>query len=354
MALKKECPACKYRNSVSVRKCVKCGTTLGPDVVYWVDVWVGGRRVRERIGPSRTAAKARELKLKQEEAKAKAMDGDNLGIFYTLADFWPRYAAWCRIHNRDFKVKRQRWEKHVKPFFGHKALARIDKRLATTYQQKRLSEGAKPATINREIALVRHMLSRAVEWGFIEQNPLQGLSQLPENNDDKWKYLTEEDFLQLEKAINPHYRDFLVFLTYTGLRLGDALRVTWKDVDLDGEVILIRGSRTKSGKAFGVPIHSKVKEILVKRAENAGKNEEERIFRHSDSEFRRAFKKALKEAGLPDIRIHDLRHTFASWLALKGIPIQQIQALLGHSQITTTLRYAHLNPAVLKDAVARL
>jgi site-specific recombinase XerD len=98
-----------------------------------------------------------------------------------------------------------------------------------------------------------------------------------------------------------------------------------------------------------------VLEILEERKMRLNPREDERVFRHSDSEFRRAFKKALKQAGLPkSVRIHDLRHTFASWLAIKGVPLQQIKELLGHSQITTTLRYAHLNPDILRKVVNTL
>lgn len=84
----------------------KCDTVLGQGVVYWVDLRVGGRRIRERIGPSRAVAEARELKLKQEKAKARALEESELAVTYRLEDLWPRYAAWCRNHNRDFRNKK--------------------------------------------------------------------------------------------------------------------------------------------------------------------------------------------------------------------------------------------------------
>lgn len=359
MALKKECPNCKYRNSVSKRKCVKCSASLvSPDVVYWVDVWIGGRRIRERIGPSRSAAEARELSLKRQKAEAKALGTDLLAQTTKLEDLWPRYLTWCRVNNRDPKTKKHRWEKHLKTHFGRLTISEVSIRDAESYRMKRLQEGARPATVNRELSIIRHMLSMAVKWGFLESNPLAGLGSLPENNDDAWRYLTREEFDTLLAHLSTNYRDLCIFLVYTGLRLGDALRLTWADVNLDQGVVLIRGVRTKSGRTFGIPLHPKALEVLHRRAKvynGAGPIPGDRIFKHSDSEFRRAFKKALKSAGLPTtIRIHDLRHTFASWLALKGVPIQQIQALLGHRQLTTTLRYAHLNPAILREAVEKI
>ncbi|MGC8767639.1 MAG: tyrosine-type recombinase/integrase, partial [Brevinematia bacterium] len=96
-------------------------------------------------------------------------------------------------------------------------------------------------------------------------------------------------------------------------------------------------------------------EVLRERKKRFNSREEERVFAHSDSEFRRAFKKALEKANLPkSIRVHDLRHTFASWLAMQGITLLEIKELLGHSQLTTTLRYAHLLPSNLRKAVNSL
>ncbi len=349
MALLKECPACRYRNSARRRKCLKCGHVLGPDVVYWVDVWVLGKRVRERIGPSYTAAKTRELALKLEKTKAKVEGKSVLSSITRLEDLWPRYYLWARSHNRSPKTKKFRWVNHLKPAFGNKIISEISPRLVEEYKSKRLSENAKPSTINKELTLLKHILNKAVEWGYLEENPIRNVKMLPENS-DVWKYLTKEEFALLEQYISENYRDLLVFLVYTGLRLGDALKLRWEDVDLEADVLYIRGS--KSGKSFGLPIHPRAKAVLLERKGES--NGSGRVFPHSPCKFRQAFKKALKEAGLPDIRIHDLRHTFASWLALEGVPIQQIQQLLGHSSIQMTLRYSHLNPAILREAVQKI
>ena len=135
MALKKECPNCRYRNAISKRKCVRCGVSLtSPAVVYWVDVWLHGRRVRERIGPSRSAAKARELELKRREAQVKARGTSWLAENTRLEDLWPRYYLWCRSHNRSPETKRYRWKAHLKSFFGNKFLRDITLRLAEEYK----------------------------------------------------------------------------------------------------------------------------------------------------------------------------------------------------------------------------
>jgi len=358
VALRKECPKCHRKWTSKADRCKHCGTSLkGPHIVWWVYLRFPDRTYVRRIGPDRKAAEAHELEVKREKIRNKLLKKTDPASV-TVEDIWPRYYAWCLKMNRDPQTKLHRWEKHLRHFWGPRPLSEIDLKTAEEYRMKRLREGVRPSTVNREMSIIRHLLSLAVRWGYIEKNPLQGLGSLKENNSDRWTYLTKEEFGRLQKAINPIYRDLLVFLTYTGLRLGDALRLLWGDVNLETGVLLVRAMRTKGRHGYGIPLHPEALKILQHRAKTwngSGPVREERIFRHSDSEFRRAFKQALKKAGLPtSIRIHDLRHTFASWLAMAGVPILEIQALLGHKSVNMTMRYAHLNPSVLRGAVEKI
>jgi integrase len=191
------------------------------------------------------------------------------------------------------------------------------------------------------------MLNFAVEQGYIKQNKLLGKIKKLKENESRWTYLKPHEVEKLKKYLSKTYHDIFDFLIYTGLRLGEALSLKKKDIDLENGIIWIKENKT--GYTHTIPINSKVREVLRKRIKNLSDND--RVFQHSDSEFRRNFKKALKTAGLDTkIRIHDLRHTFASWLAMSGTDIQQIAALLGHKQITTTLRYAHLNIRTMAEA----
>ena len=136
------------------------------------------------------------------------------------------------------------------------------------------------------------------------------------------------------------------------MRIGNILGLTERDVDFDLGVIRIPGRKYKSGKPKIFPLSSWTEEILKRRLDRM---KDGRFFPHSYAELRRAFKKALKEAELDEsIRIHDLRHTFASWLAEEGESLKTIQELLGHAQIATTLRYAHLQLEVLRRAAEKI
>lgn len=364
MAINRECPGCHDRNPVGRRKCRRCGRSLEGGV-YWVDVKVKGKRVRRRVGPSRTEALRLEAEIRRillgketlnEEEEKTETDG------LTLEKLWnERYWPWCLLHNRSPETKLFRWRKHLKPEFGKLQLEDVRPPMVEDYKRRRILLGAKPSTVNKEIRLLRHMLRMAVRWGILGEDPLREVEMAPERDPDVWTYLRRDEAERLIQTINPTYRDLLEFLLFTGLRVGDALRLRWEDVDLDRGVLYVRGSRTKSGRPFGVPLHERARAVLERRNEEVLRDatgidwRSLRIFPHSEDWFRRAFKKALRETGLPEsIRIHDLRHTFASWLALSGAPLQDIQALLGHRQITTTLRYAHLNPDVLRRSLSRI
>ncbi len=359
MALTWECPHCHYRNSEKSRVCKKCRKKPdSKDVVWWVDLRDGkDKRIRKRVGKNKSVAIILEAELKKRKAErqvalALGKEAPETSLIPTFEVFWIKYFLWCRSQNKDVVHKQARWKNHLRKRFGSKLLNEITANDVRKYQMERLNEGASPATINREVALLKHMLNMAVKWGYLERNPLEGKIGMLKENTERWTYLMPEEAERIKQHLSETYHDLFDFLLYTGLRLGDALRLQWQDINLEGRFILVRGTKTKGGKTFGIPLNQKALEVLRSRLQKADRiNKEDRVFKHSEREFRRAFKKAVKLAGLPEtIRVHDLRHTFASWLAMSGVTIQEIQALLGHSQITTTLRYAHLNPTVLLNA----
>lgn len=346
MAIFKECPKCRKRVAAKRRRC-GCGADLTGGIrAWWVDVQVNGKRIRRRVKRHDEAARLEKL---LKASKPQGSCHHNV----TFEKFISDYLAYCTTINKSVVHKEMRWRLHISRFFAKRKLAEVTRQDVEIYRIRRLEEGASPSTINREVAQIKHMLSVAETWGLIKRNPIKGMKDLKEN-DDRWRYLTREEFERLRAVISPHYTDLLTFLTYTGIRLGDVLALRWRDVDLDKGIVVIRGSQTKGGKTYSVPLHEEVLAVLRKRAEQR-KSKEDRIFPHSGPSFRKAFKRALRLAGLPTtIRIHDLRHTFASWLALGGVPLQQIQLLLGHKDFQTTLRYAHLNPSVLRGAIEKI
>jgi integrase len=185
---------------------------------------------------------------------------------------------------------------------------------------------------------------------------------------ERYRWLTEEEEARLLMASADHLRDLLIFLLDTGARLNEATQLAWRDVQLDRQP---RGSVkfmvTKSGLPRSVPLTRRVEQIL-RRLKKSCSQGEQRVFLHRQTgpkhgqsrkakPFNRphkAFYGACERAGISDFRIHDARHTFASRLVMKGVPLLEVSKLLGHSSLAMTMRYAHLAPAAYDAAIARL
>ncbi len=204
MALKKECPKCHYKNSEKVKKCSICGHTLD-EIDYWVDLHTSEGRIRKKVGPDKKAAKALELELKRRLIRQKVFGEIEETEPITLEELWPKYAAWCKVNNESFETKVYRWKK-LGPVFGKKLLNQITPRLAEQYRLSRLQEGVSAATVNKEITMLKHMLNKAVEWGYLKENPIARVKPLKEKR-RKWRYLTPEEFVKVFQNIHPLYRD---------------------------------------------------------------------------------------------------------------------------------------------------
>jgi len=288
-------------------------------------------------------------------AKLLGVDEDEKGRWVKLKVFWSKYYTWMVNHKKLSTVKERvsRWKRELSPFFGEKTLFEITPSLVEKFQIEMKKKGYSNECINRAVAMLRHMLSMAVKWGYLKEHPLKGKIEMLREKKDRWTFLSREEFERLFENLSETYHDICYFLVMTGARLGEALSLKWENIIWEAGVAYLPDSKTNRERVL--VLSDSVLEMLKRRYERLKPDKTDRVFQHSDSEFRRAFKRALERAGLPrTIRIHDLRHTFASWLAMKGVPLQQIKDLLGHSQITTTLRYSHLNPDILRKAVSVL
>lgn len=204
-----------------------------------------------------------------------------------------------------------------------------------------------PATVNRELALLRHLLVLAQEWGHVERVPRIRLEREPEG---RLRFLTEEEIARLLAACgssaHPELAAVVAVALNTGMRRGEVLGLTWDRVDFARGVLLLE--RTKSGRRREVPMNDAAYAALSARPGAR----EGRVF--STRSIRKAFERAVREAKLEDFRFHDLRHTAASHLMMRGASLADVRAVLGHADVKMTMRYAHLSPEHLRSAVARL
>ena len=247
--------------------------------------------------------------------------------------------------------------------FGDRRLSEISYLELETYRNRRKAtptRAGKPrtdATVNREISTLRHMLNKAVEWGMLENNPFNKGSRLMlKENNHKLRFLSESEIEDLLKACDnlkthtPHLRPIVETPLNTGMRREEMLSLKWEQIR-NGFIYL---TETKSGKARQIPINDRLAEVFkVVRRGNQLKSPY--VFCDSQGrrflEVKRSFASACRKAGIEAFRFHDLRHTFASQLVMRGASLKAVQELLGHASLAMTMRYAHLSHEHLKDSV---
>ena len=212
-------------------------------------------------------------------------------------------------------------------------------------------------TARKHYASLRSMFETAFRWNLIRNNPFRSVKR-PRVRERGAAYFTLSEFKTLLANLpKGTLRDLTITAVLTGMRQCELLALEWQDVDFDQRLILVCNSdhfTTKSRKNRAVPVHDQVLRILSERkrrqtSEVVFDREGRRLSRYRVSH---EFKDAVRRSGLSeDLHFHSLRHTHATWLVENGVPIYDVQKLLGHSSITTTQIYAHRVSAELHDAV---
>jgi len=243
---------------------------------------------------------------------------------------------------------------HLNPFFGSKILEEITPQMISRYKTKRYGENARPATINSELALAKHASNLGLkEWGWCKRNPFSMVKMEKENN-ARDRILVYEEEERLLNVCPKWLKDIVTFALNTGARMGEILELTWKDVDLFRKVVVIYQGKT--GRSKTIPLTSTGLEVLRARAKVRHLHTN-LVFpsqsgtRISNRNLERAFTGALKKAKVDGLRFHDLRHTFASRLAMAGKDLYLIQRLLGHREPRMVQRYAHHSVESLRNGI---
>jgi integrase len=203
------------------------------------------------------------------------------------------------------------------------------------------------ATLNRELAALRHLFRLAVEeWEVLDKAPRIRLEKEPEGR-IVWLETTEETALltACRASQNKYLADVVTVALETGLRQGELLELDWSRVDLSRGVVALE--RTKSGKRREVPMRQAVYAIFAAMPEPRGGAV------WPDRSIRTAFENAVEAAGLKDFTFHGCRHHFASWFMMRGGQLEALREILGHKDIKMTLRYAHLSPGHLRTEIEK-
>jgi hypothetical protein len=226
MGLMIECPECKKRNSPKAKTC-RCGVTLSKysGKAYWIEYYdVDSRRKRERIGPNKAAAEKRYRAVMSAKTEGRHIkrSPDAITRFDTLAQWYlelPEVKA-KRSYKRDKELIA-----NLLPHFGNRLLKNVTPAMVEAYRQKRLSEPSrrtpqtltKPATVNREVACLKTIFSKAVKNGKGERNPVQGVKHLKENN-ERNRVLNSDEYVRLLTCCPPQLKPIIKLAYYTGMR----------------------------------------------------------------------------------------------------------------------------------------
>lgn len=238
--------------------------------------------------------------------------------------------------------------KKLLPHFGsmylenitHEDIERYKSARVNSTWGKKTKKKTQPTTINKELCLLRALLTEANRMGYLRRRPKVELFSEPEVEPT---YLSAEETTKLLQSTSGQIRVFIAIGLNTGLRSGEIYNLKWKDVHLNERYLVVQ--KAKGRRFRSLPINDFLLNVL--RSHTRHITCEHVLYKSDGSPYRNlrwSFEKACREAGVPRIRIHDMRHTFISNLVMSGVDLRQVQDLAGHRDIKTTMRYAHLTP----------
>jgi integrase len=329
---------------------------------WYIDLYVDGRRKRKAIGSRKEAENA-----------LTAIKADVLrGEFKFKRESKVHFEAFAQVYLNHCKTnKKKSWRRDensiqfLEVHFGGMLLSKITPLDIEDYKTKRINGEIKlkpkpgasrsrkdwkvqPATINRELACLKHMFTLAKKWKMADENPVKEVHFFQEQQIEM-RILTREEIDKLISCASPRLKPILIVALNTGMRKGEILHLRWSDVEFDNQFLLLR--ETKSIRPRKVPMSGLVAETL-----RTLKKEKEYVFANPQtgkplSNLQTPFKAACKRAGIRDLRFHDLRHSAATHMVMGGVDLVTVKDILGHATIQMTMRYAHPTPENRRHAV---
>lgn len=321
-----------------------------------------GKTSHQRLGIS-TEVTLQEARSKARILRSEISSGNDPKIekplspeTMTFKDFInEKYLPHAIQHKRSVKFDQSMCKLRIVPKFGHLALNQLTRQDIQLFHSDLSNEGLSPAYCDHHLKLIRHALNLAVDWELLEKNPA-GRIQLFRIDNRIERLLSDRELkLLLHVLKNDDNRMVCMvalFLLSTGARLNEALQAKWNNIDQAHKVWRIPAQNSKSKRIRSVPLNASALEILQQlRTEGQC----EYLFVSSRTGERmeyinKVWNRIRTKAGLPNLRIHDLRHQYASSLVNSGRSLYEVQQILGHSSPVVTQRYAHLSTKALQAA----
>jgi integrase len=310
---------------------------------------------------TRRGAEAHERQIR--EALLAGTYGKEVKQVPTLEEFKERFLEFSEVNNKPSTVYAKRWvlKDHLVPAFGRTRLDGIGPADVERYKARKLKEELAPKSVNNHLTVLRKLLNLAAEWGVIPHAPK--VKQLKMTHAEI-EFLTFEETERFVQAAAPEWKAFVVTALKTGLRVGELLALKWEDLDLVAGRLIVRRTlwhnqegTPKGGRTREVPLSDEAVATLKAHRHMRGPYVfcEANGARLTHSRVKDVVPFICKKAQLAKrLTTHDLRHTFASHLVMRGVTLKAVQELLGHASIDMTMRYAHLSPNVKREAVQLL
>lgn len=314
---------------------------------WWIDYSHEGKRFRKRIGHSKKLA----------EDALKVIENDIVQQRYT-PERYSKGRAFSEIADLYWEVKGSLKAKSYKYMF-REIRSRFGERHAGSITPSDVQrfynevvERASISTANRHLVFFGSIFNWALKFDHYHgKNPCRPIEKRKEPH-HRTRYLSYEEMKRLLAACHPRLYPVVVCALTTGMRRQEILNLAWENVDMERDIVHILKSKTGRSRHIRGMKHLRV--VL----ESLGPKREGSVFRLPNIMLRRYFEKALKAAGIVGCRFHDLRHTFASWYAMRTNDIGALREILGHQNVQMTMRYSHLctghhaaNLAVFEDAI---
>jgi integrase len=333
---------------------------------WWVDFRFNNIRYRKRSPDnSHAGARAYETTLRSKLAKGEPIDIDwkkekeKIQSFEEFA--WTWFEIYVKNNNKisEVKSKESILKAHLVPFFGKTPINGISSLKIEQYKAKKLAEGLSAKTVNNHLTVLNKCLKIANSWFELDNVPVIKWLKVPPQ---KYDFLSPGEGQSLLDHAQGIWREMILLAMKTGLRYGELRALDWSDINWNTRTLTVRRSfcrnvmgSTKSNKERHIPLTGEVCRALSRRSQDHGlifSGEGKRPL--SNKVLYESLRAVCRKAQLRQIGWHTLRHTFASHLAMAGASMKAIQELMGHSDIKTTLRYAHLTPSILRNTVELL
>ena len=355
--------------------------------VWYLDVRIKGHSIRRRIGTSRKIA---ELALKDAEVKIARDEFGFTKHDISIDKLIERFLEYNRTNHRASTTKRYKAvTDHLRQYLKEKrhdivAVSQLTSEVLEGFKAFRRDSwvnpngkpvedeedvtesthlGARSRTVNLELDGIKTMLNLAIRWEYLKENPVKYVKPLKTDDRRPVRFLNLSECDRLLAVASPDYYPILFTFLNTGMRKAELENLLWSDIDFKRSKIWVRAKedwKPKTGERE-IPMAEELAEVLTTyRSKSTETSSAEYVFPvrnsgRSHNWLRTELIKLAQSAEIPDLtKVHTLRHTFASHLVMQGVDLPTISKLMGHSDIETTMIYAHLAPDHLANAVTKL